>query len=35
MKLPGPVMQGRLDQDSLFIHPQQLLKPLRAGAAHD
>jgi len=35
MKLPGPAMQGRFDQDSLFIHPQQLLKPLRAGAARD
>jgi hopanoid C-3 methylase len=33
MNLPGTVTPGRVDRGSLFIHPQDLLKPLRATAS--
>jgi len=35
IRLPGTLAQGHLDQESLFIHPHQLLKPLRATAGQD
>jgi hypothetical protein len=35
MKLPGSTVEGRVDRDSLFIHPQELWKPLRATAGQD
>ena len=35
MKLPGAVVAGRLKRESLFIHPHELLKPLRATAGQD
>src|SRR5215469_1890983 len=35
MKSPGTFAPGSVDQDSLFIHPRELLKPLRATAGQD
>jgi len=35
MKLPGTAVEGRVERDSLFIHPQELWKPLRATAGQD
>ena len=35
MRLPGTFAPGRVDQDSLFIHPRELMKPLRATAGQD
>jgi len=35
MKLPGTFAPGRVDQDSLFIHPRELMKPWRATAGQD
>jgi len=32
MKLPEHTEEAKLKQASLYIHPQQLLKPLRASA---
>ena len=34
-KLPGTFAQWRMHQDSLFIHPRELMKPLRATAGQD
>jgi hypothetical protein len=35
MKLPGTFAPGRVDQDSLFIHPRELMKPFGATAGQD
>jgi hypothetical protein len=35
MKLPGTFAPGRVDRDSLFIHPRELMRPLRATAGQD
>jgi len=35
MKSPRTFAPGSVDQDSLFIHPRELLKPLRATAGQD